>query len=430
MFQNRTILLTLVVCALCGHLSVAVSHGEEEIVFGVATSLGLLEGEESLGAVRLAVSEVNRRGGIRVGDLRRKVRVETADLRDALPGTSVGEALSKLETMIVQKNVTAVVVGPFRSEVLLPAMDIVARYRTPLLGTIAMSPASEIKVMRDQDYRYVFRVCLNSRYLAAYLIDAMKLLKERFGFNKVYIMNQDVAWARTTVSLITKLYFQKAGWHVLGVDNYPAGSSDYSAGLRKAHEQGAQVILPIFDMPEAGNLVKQWKQMKVPALICGFVSSMIGPGAWGATEGKVAGAVGVCFELGNVPALNYPPSVAFSSAYENFHGKRIEAGHGPAPAYESVHILADAFERAGSLEPESVISALEGTDRKGAMGRIRFHKGHQAIFGKEPEKEALACLFQWTENNRRKIVFPPSIAEGTISLPSRAPGQTPFSPEE
>lgn len=387
----------------------------EEIVLGVATSLGLLEGEESLKAVRLAVAEVNRQGGIRVGDLKRKARVETVDLRDALPGTSVADALSALERLIVEKDVTAVLVGPFRSEVLLPAMDIVAKHRTPLLGTIAMSPATEIKAMRNQDYRYVFRTCLNSRYLVAYLIDAMKLLKERFGFSRVYIMNQDVAWARTTVSLIIRLYFEKAGWEVLGVDNYAGGSADYASGLKKAHEQGAEVILPVFDMPEAGNLVKQWKRMQVPALLCGFISSMIGPGAWEGSERKVAGAVGVCFELGNVPAQKYPPSVVFYEAYERFYGKKIEAGHGPAPAYDSVHILADAIARAGSLRPEDVVSALEETDRKGAMGRIRFHRGHQVIFGKEPEKEALACLFQWTEDGRRKIVYPPSIAEGVIS---------------
>jgi branched-chain amino acid transport system substrate-binding protein len=415
----RLLLISLSLFALVvAPWAIGFSMTNDEIVLGVATSLTLLEGEESLRGVRLAVAEVNRQGGIRVGDLKRKVRVEAADLRDGLPGTSVADALSTLERLIVEKKVTAVLVGPFRSEVLLPAMDIVAKHRTPLLGTIAMSPASEIKVMRNKDYRYVFRVCLNSRYLVAYLIDAMKLLRERFGFSRVYVMNQDVAWARTTVSLLIKLYFEKAGWEVLGVENHPSGSADYSSGLRKAQELRAQVILPIFDMPEAGNLVKQWKQMKTSALVCGFMSSMMGPGAWENSEGKVAGAVSVAFELGNVPASRYPPSLAFYRAYERFHGKRIEAGHGPAPAYESVYILADAIERAGSLNPEEVVSALEQTDRKGAMGRIRFHRGHQVIFGKEPEQEALACLFQWTDDGRRKIVYPHSIAEGVISLPA------------
>ncbi|RJR41259.1 MAG: amino acid ABC transporter substrate-binding protein [Desulfobacteraceae bacterium] len=394
------------------------STPDDEIVFGVATSLGLLEGEESLRAVQVAVEEINEQGGVSIGGRKRKVRVEAADLRDALPGVSVADALESLERLIVEKRVTAVLVGPFRSEVLLPAMDIVAKHRVVLLGTIAMSPASDIKVMRNKEYRYVFRLCLNSRYLVSYLIDSMKLLKQAFGFSKVFIMHQDVAWARTTVSLMIKLYFEKAGWTVLGVEDYSGGSTDYSSGLRKAYEQGAQVVLPIFDMPEAGSLVNQWKEMKVPALVCGFMSSMMGPGAWESSRGKVAGAVSVSFELGNVPAPKYPPSLAFYKAYEAFHGKQIEAGHGPAPAYESVFVLAEAIERAGSLDPEEVVSALEKTDRQGVMGRIRFQRGHQVVFGKNPEQEALACVFQWAENGRRKIVYPPSIAEGAISLPS------------
>jgi len=270
----------------------------DEIVFGVATSLGLLEGEESLRAVQVAVEEINKQGGITIGDRKRKLRVEAVDLRDAMPGVPVADALASLERLIVEKKVTAILVGPFRSEVLLPAMDIVAKHRVVLLGTIAMSPASETKVMRNEDYRYVFRLCLNSRYLVAYLIDSMKLLKQAFGFDKVFIMHQGVAWARTTVSLMIKLYFEKAGWRVLGVEDYPSGSTDYSSGLRKASERGAQVVLPIFDMPEAGNLVKQWKEMKVPALVCGFMSSMMGPGAWEISEGKVAGAISVSFEIG------------------------------------------------------------------------------------------------------------------------------------
>jgi branched-chain amino acid transport system substrate-binding protein len=64
-----------------------------------------------------------------------------------------------------------------------------------------------------------------------------------------------------------------------------------------------------------------------------------------------------------------------------------------------------------------MVAALENTNRVGAMGRIRFHRGHQAIFGNNPDAEALACIIQWTKTGRRRIVYPPSIAEGKIELP-------------
>jgi branched-chain amino acid transport system substrate-binding protein len=55
---------------------------------------------------------------------------------------------------------------------------------------------------------------------------------------------------------------------------------------------------------------------------------------------------------------------------------------------------------------------------QGVMGHIKFTKGNQVIFGKDPGKEALGCFFQWTDDGKRLIVFPPAIAEGQIKLPA------------
>ncbi|MBI5604904.1 MAG: amino acid ABC transporter substrate-binding protein, partial [Deltaproteobacteria bacterium] len=63
------------------------------------------------------------------------------------------------------------------------------------------------------------------------------------------------------------------------------------------------------------------------------------------------------------------------------------------------------------------VQAIEKTNRVGTMGRIQFHQGHQVIFGEDPNAEALACVIQWTKEGNRKIVYPPSIAEGEIELP-------------
>lgn len=400
-------------------LSFLSSSGSQaaEIVVGVATSLQLLEGRESLEAVELAVEEINHKGGVRLGGERLPIRIKSIDLQDASNDVPVSKALLTLETFIRREHIRAVLVGPFRSEVLLAGMDMMAGNKIPLLGTIAMSPASEAKIMKDSKYKNIFRVGLNSKYLVEYLIKTMKFLNEKFQFKKVYIMNQDVAWARSAASLLVKVFFERAGWEVVAIDTYPNGSTDFSEGLKKAREKKAQVILPIFDMPESGILVKQWNAMNVPALLCGFISPMVGPSAWVRFDGKIAGSLNVIFELGNVPSSTFKPAENFYNAYRTRYGKEIEAGHGPAPAYESVYILAEAIERAGSLEPNKLVQAIEKTDRLGSMGRIRFHRGHQVIFGEDPQTEALACVIQWTKEGHRRIVYPPSIAEGEIRLP-------------
>jgi branched-chain amino acid transport system substrate-binding protein len=396
------------------------AYGAEPIVIGVPTSLGFVEGKEGLAVVEMAVDEINAKGGVKVGSEKRPFKVESIDIRDAAPGVPVPEALLGLEKIILEKKPTALLIGFFRSEALLAGMDILAKYKVPMLGTIAMTPASEEKIKKEPDkYKYVFRTCLNAKYLVKYLVGIMAFANKEFGFNKVYIMNQDVAWARATADLITKVYFDKAGWTVVGHEAYPTGASDFSSGLMKVRAGGAQVILPIFDMPQSGILVKQWNAMKVPALLAGFISPLAGPGAWKTFDQKIGGAINCNFELGSaVASQKVPKSVDFYYAYEKKYGKPMEAGHGPAPTYESVYILKEAIEKAGSLDPDAIVAQIEKTDRMGVMGRIKFDEGHQAIFDMDPNQAAVACVFQWTEQGDRINVFPEAIADGKIKLPA------------
>jgi len=395
-------------------------HAAEPIAIGVATSLGILEGRESAKAVQMAVDEINAAGGVRVGAEKRPFKVESIDLRDAAPGVPVPEALLGLEKIILEKKPAALLVGPFRSEALIAGMDIIAKYKTPLLGTIAMAPGSEKKIKEEpQKYKYVFRTCLNAVHLVKFLVGTMGAINKQFGFNKVFVMTQDVAWARATADLVKTLYFDKSGWQVVGMESYPTGTSDFSSALMKARAQGAQVIMPVFDMPQSGTLVKQWNTMKVPALMAGFISPLAGSEAWKTFDGKIGGVLNVTFELGSaMAAAKLPASTDFMNKYQKKYGEEIQAGHGPAPSYESVYILKEAIERSGSLDPDAIVAGLQKTDRKGAMGRIRYDEGHQAVYGFDPAETSVSVVSQWTDAGKRVVVFPDSLAEGAIQLPA------------
>ncbi len=411
------------ICFVSVLLAASITWAAEAIVIGVPTSTGFLEGKEGLKVVEMAVEEINAAGGVSVGGEKRPFAVESIDIRDAAPGVPVPEALLGLEKIILEKKPAALLIGPFRSEALMAGMDILAKYKVPMLGTIAMSPASEAKVKAEPDkYKYVFRTCLNAKFLVKYLAGTMAYIKEQFGFDKVYIMHQDVAWARATADAMLKAYFEKAGWTVVGQESYPTGTTDFSSALMKVRAQGAQVILPIFDMPQSGILVKQWNSMQTPALLAGFISPLAGPGAWKTFDMKIGGAVNCNFEMGSAIASDkMPASKAFENAYLKRWGKPLEAGHGPAPTYDSVYILKEAIERAGTLDPDALVAELKKTDRQGVMGRIRFDEGHQVVYDMDPKESAVAVVFQWNPDGTRTIVFPPSLAEGTIQLP---PGLT------
>lgn len=389
----------------------------DAVIIGVATSTGFLEGDESLKAATLAVEEINAKGGVSLSGSKKKLLLESIDIRDAAPGVPVPEALLGMEKMILDKKVHAMVVGPFRSEALLAGMDMLAKHKVPLLGTIAMTPASEDKIRKEPDkYKYIFRTCLNAKYLVGYLVGMMKYLEKEFGFNKLFVMHQDVLWARGTAEKVAEV-LKGGGWNILGIEAYPTGASDFSAGLLKARAAGAQIIMPVFDMPQSGILVKQWNSMKVGALMAGFISPMSGSEAWKTFEGKIAGALNAIFEIGNIPVPKVPASVAFYEAYKKKWGKEVQSGHGPAPAYDSVYLLAEALERAGKLDPDAIASELEKSDRAGAIGRIRFDEGHQAVFGNDPSQAALGCVVQWEEGGKRVVVYPEAVAEAKIKLP-------------
>ncbi len=392
----------------------------EPIVLGVPTALGTIEGQDSLRAVQLAAKEINDAGGVQVGKEKRKLEIVSIDTREAEAGVPVNDALAAMEKLISEKKPTAIVVGAFRSEVLVSAMDMIAKVKIPYLCTIGMSPVFDQKVASEYEkYKYNFRLGLSAPFLVGNLGKTMDFLKKKYGFQKVYFVHQDVAWAKGTVAGLTKVT-TGAGWTVVGSDAYPTGSRDFSSSITKAKAGGTQVLVPIFDMPESGVLVKQARSMKLPALVAGFISPAASATAWTTFKGDIDGLVNFLFEPGAIP-LKSARSQAFSAAYGKAYGEELKnkmSGHGPGPSYDAIYVLADAITRAGTTEADAVVKALEQTATEGVIGKITFNKSHQVPFGEDPSQTAASLAFQWRAG-KRVLVYPESVAEGHIELPAK-----------
>ena len=83
----------------------------------------------------------------------------------------------------------------------------------------------------------------------------------------------------------------------------------------------------------------------------------------------------------------------------------------------AVYVLKDAIERAGSLDSDAVVAALEKTELMGVYGRIKFNpKNHQVIPSTNPKEGVVGTIFQW-QAGKRIVVFPPKIAMGEVKLP-------------
>ena len=392
----------------------------DPIVLGVPTALGSIEGRDGWMAIQMAVEEINAKGGVQVGAAKHLLKAYSIDTREHEPGIPVHDALTAAEKLILERKPHAIVLGNFRSEVLLSSMDLMSKYKLPYVCCIAMTPIFQKKIVDEYDkYKYCFRNCINAPYLAMYLGGVMGFINKEFGFKKAYLITQDVLWAKGTGGGLEK-WFKENGWEVAAFDTYATGASDFSPSMIKARAQQAKVIVPIFDMPQSGILLKQARAMQIPALLAGFISPVTTENAWQVFEGEVDGMINMIYEVGPIPVKAVPKSVAFNENYGKRWGEKVRtelSGHGPGPSYDSVYVMADAIERAKTVEPDAVVKALEQTDMMGAIGRIRFGKDHQAVYGFDPKETALGIGFQWVKPGKRVVVYPGGVAEAKIQLP-------------
>lgn len=390
---------------------------EKPVVIGCPVPRAFLYGWDAERAITLAVEEINARGGVNVGGVKRPLKLEVLDTRDLEPGVPTSETLLAVEKLILEKGADFIVGGPARSEGALAAMDLVSRHRKVFIATTGnLTPKFHTMVAENYErYKYCFRISGNSATMVQEMLAVFEELQNRYGLNKACIMVQDVAHARAGGDIMAQ-ELKKRNWQVLGPEVYPTGTNDFSSGLLKAKNFGAQVLFVWMDMPETSILVKQYRDMQLPALPYGFIEAAEQPGFWKATQGKGEYWMAHLVNAGNAPVEVTPVTKHFVEAYQKRWQIEPE-GYGTSSSYQAIYTLVDAIERAGSIEPDAVIAALEKTDMVGVYGRIRFDpKSHQVVASLDPAEGAVPQVIQW-QAGKRETVFPPRIATAALRLP-------------
>jgi branched-chain amino acid transport system substrate-binding protein len=354
---------------------------------------------------------------VTIGGKKRPFKVEVIDTRDLEPGVPVSEALMALEKLILEKKADFIIGGPVRSEAAMAAMDLLNKHKkVSILTSGVLTPAYTAKIAGNYDkYKYCFRNTSHVGVMMGELVMLLEDMKKSFGFNKAYIMVQDVAHARAGGEAMKKALTEK-GWTVIDMKIYPTGTGDYSVGLLDAGKKGAQVLFLWMDMPESAILLKQWSDMKLKSIPIGFVNAAEQPGFFKATGGKGEYLIVDLVNGGNAPSKITPWTMKFVDAYKKKWGLEPE-GYGTSSSYMAVYQLKDAIEKANSTDSGSVITALENGDIMGVYGRMRFDKkNHQVIPSLDPKEGAVTGIIQW-QKDKRVQVFPPSVSDGKILLP-------------
>jgi branched-chain amino acid transport system substrate-binding protein len=412
--RNSSIVLAL---CLCIGLASSLGAAETPIVIGAPLATAFLYGWDAERGMELAADEINAAGGVDVGGRKRPFKVEVIDTRDLEPGVPVSEALLGVEKLILEKKADFIIGGPVRSEAALAAMDLLSKYKkVSILTTGVLTPAYTKRVEDNYaKYKYCFRNSSHVGVMIGEFVALLEDLKRTHGFNKAYIMVQDVAHARAGGEAMQKALTAK-GWTVIDLKVYPTGTVDYSVGLLDASKKGAQILFLWMDMPESAVLLKQWSDLKLKSIPTGFVNAAEQPGFWKATGGKGEYLIVNLVNGGNAPAKITPWTMKFVDAYKKKWGIEPE-GYGTSSSYMAVYQLKDAIEKAHSIDSDKVITALENSDIMGVYGRMRFDKkSHQIIPSMDPKEGAVTGIIQW-QRGRRVQIFPPSVAEGKVLLP-------------
>lgn len=397
-YFSSGLLAILMACAVTGAASAA---QDKPIRIGITTALQLQVGRDTIDAARIAIDEINAKGGV----LGRQLEYVTADETEN-PETGIN-AIKKLTT----DDKVDVLIGGYTSGVTLAQLPHIASAKTIYLGIGAASPAITAKVKQDYDhYKYIFRANpLNSKWLATFVVDyVVNLVGKEQGFKKVAIVGESAKWVQDLVPVLKK-GATEGGMTVTLTELFDAQTSDFSPLFSKVRASGAQFLVMILSHASSDIFVKQWYDAQVPIPIGGIDVKSQDSDFYARVGGKsISETTQIGF--GRVPLS--PTTVPFWDTFvKRYQRAPVYTAGG---AYDAIKIYAEAVARAKTTQTDAVIKQLEKTDFQGTGGRIVFDETHDVRYG---SGYVVPVMIQWQDGGKRAVVWPKDKATGKAILP-------------
>ena len=381
------------VCVVAGLTAAPAIAQTKPIRIGVPTAVQLQVGRDTQEALKMAIDDINAKGGV----LGRKLEMVVADETEN-PETGI----SAIKKLTADEKVD-VLIGGYTSGVTLAQLPHISAAKTIYLNVGSASPATNAKVKTDYDnYKYIFRVGpLNAAHQARQLtVFISDFVKAELGISKVAIVGENAKWVQDLVPLLKK-GATEAGADVRATEFFDAQTSDFSPLFSKVKDSGAQFMVVILSHASSDIFAKQWYDSRFPMPYGGIdVKSMDGDFCE-RIGGKSVGEMAANF------AVRAPLTTKTIPFFDEFK-KRT----GRSPVYtafganDAVYIYADAVKRAGSTEANGVIKELEKTSYTGIPGIIEFDDTHDVKPGTATYKGPALLLAQWREGCKREVIHP------------------------
>lgn len=312
-------------------------------------------GEQGKNARDMAVEEINAAGGIKsLGGA--KLEMLYAD-SESKPEKGVSEA----ERLINTEKVN-VLTGCWNSAVTYPTTAVAERYGIPFIV-----PVSVRDTITEQGFKTVFRIAAKDSWWTRDQFAFLKDMEKEFNIKikKLAFVYENGDWGKGFAGQWNALA-KKAGYKVVLDEPYPSTATDLSPVVQKIRRARPDVLMLVSNAADAILLTNTLAEYRVK--LKAIVSS--GGGHADPSFLKAAGKnARYIFDIVEWETdVNKPGVKETNAKYKARYGYNL-AGEA-VDAYIATYTLADALERAGSLDPEKIRKALAATQLKSGPAMI------------------------------------------------------------
>lgn len=390
-------------------MPISVKADGDTIVLGSANSFTgkySSNGIHTKNGYDLGVKKINEMGGVKIGDKTYKLEVKYYDDESTPLRTA-----QLLERLINQDGVKFFL-GPYSSATTTAAAPIVEKYKVPMIEAEGAS-----RSLFNKGYKYTFAVLSTSEQYLASSIALAAEIAEKNG-KKASDVKVAMAFENDPFSLDVRAGvledMAKYGMKAVIDDKMPRDLNDISATLTKVKALKPDLLLLSGHSKGAATGSRQIKELRIDVPMIAMthceaakitvnfpdaVNDFLCPTQWAETltyKDKYFGS-----------AADYDK--LFKATYEGYKNVPYQA----AQATAAVLVFKDAFERAGSLDPEKVRDAIAATDMETFYGGIKFAPGGNNI--------AKPMVLRQIQNGEYNVVAPSKWASHKVNWPRKAP---------
>ncbi len=327
-----------------------------------------------------AVEDINRRGGVHVGN--RRIPLELSILDDESDPT---KTVSRLEALAAQGTVT--LLGGFGSDLHAAAASVAEKNKIPYCGV-----AFALHAVHQHGFRFLFSPFPKSPALAS---ETYRLLNASIAVDqrprRVAIFQERTDWGRELGDIWTARS-RENGYEVVLRAEYTPISRDLSDIILRAKNANAEAVFSVPAPPDGITLIRQMKELDFNPKVIIMIRAADAV-SWTTSLGKDGEYV--LLAPGWHHAVQFPGVQELNAKHQQRFGRPADVIVGPA--YACGQIVANAIERAGTLDPLAIRDAMATTNLQTVVGPVRFRPDGTGIVP--------TVFVQW-QAGKQELVWP------------------------